>query len=172
MRSGLGPPHCAVSRNRTSIFSADCFSLVSCREPVYPPRLFVRSIEQLYVILPLAPNCPAVPGAPSRESGRDSSHPHQHSHHNTLRSCSRQKNLLVQVLVKPENPFWNKPPSETRVGMCVQASSKGGAGATAGTPAWCHVRVCGGVCGLSQSHRAGVYQQPGGVVPGTLLPRD
>lgn len=86
---------------------------------------------------------PAVPGAPRGESERDSSHPHQHGHHNTLRSCSWRKNLLVQVLVKPEIPFWNKLHSETRAGMCVQAAREGRAGATAGTPAWCHVRVRG-----------------------------
>jgi len=115
---------------------------------------------------------PAVPGAPCGESRRDSSHPHQHSLHNTLHSCSGCKNLLVQVLLKPEIPFWSKPPGEARAGKCVQAAREGEADATAGAPAWCHVRARRGLCGLSQSHRASVYQQPGGVVLGTLLPRD
>lgn len=79
--------------------------------------------------------------------------------------------MLVQVLVKPEIPFGNKVPGETRAGKCVQAAGEGGADAAAGTPAWCHVRMRRTVRGLSWSNGAGVYQQPG-VVLGTLLPGD
>lgn len=34
--------------------------------------------------------------------------------------------MLVQVLVKPEIPFWSKPQSETRAGMFVQAAGQVG----------------------------------------------
>lgn len=34
--------------------------------------------------------------------------------------------MLVQVLVKPEISFWNKPQSETKAGMCVQAAGQVG----------------------------------------------
>ncbi|KAM6054596.1 phosphatidylinositol N-acetylglucosaminyltransferase subunit Q isoform 5-T5 [Chlamydotis macqueenii] len=69
-------------------FHIYCFYVYGAREPAYPPQLFVRSTERLYVVLPLVLNCPCCARCPRGESGRDSSHPHQHSHRNTLPSCS------------------------------------------------------------------------------------
>lgn len=61
-------------------------------------------MEQLYVILLLAPNCPCCVSCPHGESGGCTTHPHQHNHHNTLRWCSWRNKLLAWVLVKSEHP--------------------------------------------------------------------
>lgn len=147
------------SRDGKSIFSAGRFSPVSCREPACPPWLFVRPVEPLYVRLPLAPNCPCSAGCSPWGVGKGQ------------QSVTRVRTAITapRVPAAGRRMCWIRcrsslrSPSETKD---IVESGRVCAGSQGrwGTPAWCPVRVHGGACGLSQSHRAGVYQQHGGVV--------
>lgn len=76
--------------------------------------------------------------------------------------------MLVQVLVKPEIPLWSKPQSERRAGMCVQDRWDR---CHCSNTHWVSCQWCRESLALVRAMGRCV-PEPGGVVLGSLLPRD